>query len=507
MATSNPVSKVIVDFAKQFQRYSNEFSNFLVTFESFSQAFIAANPPGNPPGPPKKGKQDDPGSVFKQIKSAFTDNANKYFGELTELIDRFSKIQIRAFASNTSLDQIKVSTKLGVSIADLTEEILSFREQGVTQLTESTMGLIQRMKLTGQSTEGLRRLVGQNSLSLLMNTRESQGLAASISEYALTYGIRQDAMFDVVNNLSKSLEVPALLGFGDDIALAASKLSADLGGRANDQVQKLAQFLTDPGKLAAIQNLGVRDLVDQLIAGRGTVDQNVDLLKQISEIASSNIERATASLREQGTAGITQANQILEVFGGQQALVFSQLDKAAEESRKASSTNVDFTQGLYAFFQEIKIGLEGVAKFVNELLIEFKPIMKPLAKFISIALPVLAGIGAIMAIISLGIPGIIAGVVGLTGAILTSGEESNQNLKEINRKTEDKTYQYRDQEFGIGLMGALNNTLMNIVSGKDYGDRNLEVSQKILEEMKSLNKTVITGDGVPSKASTNLTNK
>ena len=341
-----------------------------------------------------------------------------------------------------------------------------------------------------------------------MNTRESQELAASISDYAVTYGVRQDAMFELVNSLSRTLAVPSLLGFGDDLLKATDKLGAQLGGRANEQIQQLAQFLTDPSKLAAIQNLGVRDLVDQLISGRGTVDENVELLKEISRVASSNVNAAVNSLREQGAAGVTQANAILEMFGGQQAVLFGQIDKALENSRSAMDTNVDFTKGLYAFYQQIKIGLESTAKTINQLFIDFAPLMKPIAKFISVALPVLAGIGAVMAFFSLGlVPAIAAIAAGTVAAFTTVGEETNDNLKDINRKTEDKTYQYRNQDFGIGLMGAINNTLMNIVSGKDYADRNLEVSQKILAEMKALNKTVITGDGVPSKASTNLTNK
>lgn len=510
MPPSNPVSTVIIKFAKEFSKYSNEFSNFITTFENFSKAFIAANPPGNPnPGnPPKKPGKDDPKGVFGQIKSMFSDNASKYFGELTQLIDTFADIQKRAFANNIGLEQLKVDTSLGISVSELTDELISFREAGIDNLTDSTMGLIQRMKLTGQSTDGLRKLVGQNSLSLMMNTRESQDLAASISDYALTYGVRQDAMFDLVNSLSETLAVPSLLGFGDDILKATDKLGAELGGRANEQIKQLAQFLTDPAKLAAIQNLGVRDLVDQLIAGGGTVDQNVELLKEITSVASRNVDAAVASLREQGAAGVTQANAILEMFGGKQAVIFNQLDKAMEDARAATTTNVDFTKGLYAFYQQIKIGLETTAKTINQLLIDFAPLMKPIAKFISIALPVLAGIGAIMAVLSFGtIPLLLASIAGGIGVLAGIGEDSNDNIKDINRKTEDKTYQYRNQEFGIGLMGALNNTLMNIVSGKEYGDRNLEVSQKILEEMKALNRTVILGDGVPSKASTNLTNK
>lgn len=459
--------------------------------------------------PPGKKKKDDepppPESLFDKLNTlkAFSNAA----GKLNEYAERWDAVQRRALASNTQVENLKISTKLGADMVQLGDEMVALREQGVRNLDDSTLKLIARMKMTDQSTVGLRNFLGENSLNLLLNTKQAQELAVTVSKSSQEYGARQDAALEFLNKVSQRFSVATLAGASPELAAALTTLKSSIQGRADKEIDQLAQLITNPDLGPAMRS-GLEPLISQLLASQGNVDAQVDLLRQIAKTGANTVKELTGNgrlVQEYGLQGIAMTQNVLNTIGpGLQSL--PQLSKALEDSAESSKQLIEFTRSLKElkdlFDKPIQLFTKKLEEFVF-VLGEYewvKKILPYVGAFVA-GFAVLGTIAAAVAALIAFFNPIVFGaalVGGLGGLGLYAWLD---NLEEINENTKKQPeFKFEAGDFESGLLNFIKSTTESILQVNKQDDRLIEVTSKLLEEQKDVNRSLKFGTGLPMKA-------
>jgi hypothetical protein len=265
--------------------------------------------------------------------------------KLSSIFSEASEVQRRAFASNTTamstmtFDQVKSAYRLGVNVNQLTTEVLSLREEGITELSNSTIKLITRFKATDQRTQTLVKYLGENSVALFRSKEESQKLAVGIEQSARQYGARADDLIEMAQSLKQTLKLPSLLGFGGQTEGGAALLGAKTGARGQDAVTKFTDFLLNPENFQSVIALGLGDAIESLQSAN-TAEQSAKILQDAAARASAIIEARTSSVKGGGgAAAVMRAQTVLAPLGGQEALAAVELTKALGEANKLQAIN------------------------------------------------------------------------------------------------------------------------------------------------------------------------
>ena len=317
-------------------------------------------------------EQQDSGSndalryfMYGVIGNQFS-KVGKIFAEVNDLVKQ-------SLASNTTLTQqvtlaqYSTANRMGISLTALTKEVIDLREVGFRDLDSSVIKLIGRFKATGQSTEGLQRFLGANSVALGRSKEESQKLLVGIEQSARQYGARADQLVDFASKLTESLEVPALLGFGNQIQQGISLLAAKTGGRGQDSLEKFANFLLDANNQMSVIALGLQDNVAELQRATSS-EQAAKILADAAKEAATVVSSRTSDIRGGGSVDILRAQSVLESLGGKQALAAVQVTKALEEQNSALKINNDNLWNLGSVFDALLNPLVMVGSWISSLL-------------------------------------------------------------------------------------------------------------------------------------------
>lgn len=461
--------------------------------------------PSPSPDPKKKDKDKPPRDPLDALLKLAA--AGRVIGKLTDYVERWDTLQRRALASNTQVENLKISTKLGADMVELGDEMVALREQGVRNLDDSTLKLIARMKMTDQSTVGLRNFLGENSLNLLLNTKQAQELAVTVSKSSQEYGARQDAALEFLNKVSQRFSVATLAGASPELAAALTTLKSSMQGRADKEIDQLAQLITNPDLGPAMRS-GLEPLISQLLASQGNVDAQVDLLRQIAKTGANTVKELTGNgrlVQEYGLQGIAMTQNVLNTIGpGLQSL--PQLSKALEDSAESSKQLIEFTRSLKELKDLFDKPIQLFTKKLEELVFVLgeSDLVKKILPYVgafAAGFAVLGTIAAAIAVLVAFFNPLVLGaalVGGLAGVGLYAWLD---NLEEINENTKKQPeFKFEAGDFESGLLSFIKSTTESILQVNKQDDRLIEVTSKLLEEQRDVNRSLKFGTGLPMKA-------
>jgi len=311
---------------------------------------------------------------------------------LSSVMKKMSDLQNRSFATEKSLiqtisvDQVAASVSLGADINEMTAQVIALREKGVEKLDRSTLGLLARMKVTGQSTESLIKFLGANTSYLMLNQREAQNLAVNLANFSRTYGTRQDEILRLTADLSKNLQIQSQLGAGAGIAGGFGALGATLGGRGTELINQAAQFFSK-ASYAQLQLLNIADGYQERLAAETDPAKQKAIVEQMVKIAAQSVQGLQGGL---GTDVMSSRifEKLLQPYGGQSALIFPQLAKALEDAKNPindlSNSMMGFSQLANIFATPMNLLGQALMAVINW----------PVVKQLSQALALFAGVAA-----------------------------------------------------------------------------------------------------------------
>lgn len=509
------LTAVLDNIEHMFTSMQQAWTRFPRDFSVFVRAFRRANGGMGPGGNGGNGGNGGGGNVGggnspqdRRNQEAF----NKLIAGLNSLpygpahvkqtIDALDNLQRRALASNTNLTQVisKSSGMNGVRLSEMARELLALREEGINELNQSTLFLIARMKRTDQSTAGLVSFLGKNSLNLLMNTKQAQEVAKSLSDFGRTYGMREDKTLEVLNNAIKAVELPTMLGMGQNVAQAMTELTQQLGGRSGEAINKMVAFLSDPKNFAQLQMLGVQDLADQLF--HASVEEAKQLLPEIARQATDRM-RPYFESSTRGPAGLVRGANVAEMFGGLGAKSFQEVTVALQDAQSVIQENNNTNASIKALYDTLIGSIERLISVINTVITPFLPVLQISAKILGPVLAYMAVLGSAAVIVNKvqeafrviqmarGLGGLAGGLLGgalnpwalgITAAlgigtmIYDQVQKSRAATEELNRKTKDQFQDSPEMRFGSTLTAILDKQV-RAIAGYDNPNINKEMLQ------------------------------
>jgi hypothetical protein len=276
-------------------------------------------------------------------------------------------LQARALGSNITLQKLNIP-ELGLRFSKLANEILDLREIGIKDLNINTLKLMSTMKLTNQGTASLKEFIGKNSLNLLISTQKVQDLSLDLSKFAVSFGMTQETMFKIANDISQAIKPATLFGRGEEVTRGLSMVAAQIGDRATEDLKVAAELLTGVGKEVELMRAGIFSIGEKFISS--SAEQQTKLLKQAVDTFNATWNRAATGLAT-GASGKRALEALYQQFGGaEQVLAMKRLSVAFQNAAQQTSEN---NQGLFTLKtaeERYANALERVAQSLQNLLLK-----------------------------------------------------------------------------------------------------------------------------------------
>lgn len=414
-----------------------------------------------------------------------------------------------------SFDQIGASITLGAGIEEMTAQVIALREKGVEKLDKSTLGLLARMKVTGQSTESLIKFLGANTSYLMLNQREAQHLAVNLAHFSRVYGTRQDEILKLTADLSKSLQIQSQLGAGAGVAGGFGAFGASLGGRGNELIQQAVQFFSK-ASYGQLQLLGIAEGFQERLANETNPARQKAIIEQMVQTAAGTIKGLQGNL---GTDVMSSKifEQLLQPYGGQSALIFPQLTKAMEDAKdpitELSDSMMGFSQLANIFAAPMTYLAGTLTTFINYPVI--KQLAQGLALFAGVVVPIRTAINLFygaqfllanrVRLFNLGVAkfdlsvkqfsvaskfamgpfAVALGAVSVLAGLIFGIEGMTEDISDINQKTPDPK-----EKGSSNLSNSIFSQLINIVTSTNQGyiqRETLNTQKELLRLVKQQN--------------------
>lgn len=357
-ATTNAIN----DLIKSLERNTKANNGLLNPLETFRLNFTSNAP------------------VLNGINGMTTALANSIspFKALTEGFVKAEELQKKALALNTNqLTFIKNNTeslnKLRGGFFENAEELFANFEDGIRFNSDSLFTLQNRMKLTGQSTDQLRKTT-KLLLGVTNNDIEAIGrLASTNQDLGRTYMVSNEKLLQALDRNAEILDFDSLFGQGEQTSKAITELTARLTskGVAVDKQQTIIKFLGDQSLEAAQmrQRLGISvDVLDKIATGQTSLDT---VLGQINSFASQNLKVTQGSFKKIATnialEGLGQGIKEVVIASNQ---IGAALQKPNTEEEKLRSKEDRYYDTFETSVKESK-------KFYEQTASEFYDVMKP----------------------------------------------------------------------------------------------------------------------------------
>lgn len=364
-------------------------------FERMQNPFPENTDP-NFQGPPISPELRAQAQAYTDLANATTAVKEKFFGMVATLtsvqntvmgvLKDFEGVRKRAYASNSTVAQnttpqsMNAVADLGVSLKDLTLEVIKLREVGFTELKGSTMKLIARMKLSDQNTASLSTYLVKTSAALGRSEAETQEMAVQLDKTARSFGRRTDDLLNFAASLQESLKI---LSFGDKkqgakFEGAATKVEAMTGGKATKEIQQLMAMISDPNNLMKFQAAGMGDPLARMQQAKSK-DEAAKVLAQIAkELQTYGKERGAVGAGSGGSAGRQQAMTAVSPVGFDTVLLGNTIAEALEEPQEISPL-IESMENLGTIMNRFMAPIERVVNSLFEVMNILSPALGFLA--------------------------------------------------------------------------------------------------------------------------------
>ena len=430
---------------------------------------------------------DDKSKSDKWDKFLSLFNEGKLLGVLTNL----DKLQQRALATNTNLEQIQVTKGLGIRMSEMVKSLLELRELGFRRVSDSTQQLISTMKMTNQNTAGLNKFLAKNSYYLNLNNSQSQELVTSLAKTGQAFGMSQEKTIEALNAvLATTKNVASFVGDGGPLTASITRLIQETGGRNAEEIQRAVGMLFDVNNETLMRISGQTENVSRLLAEADPA-KGAMMLRQIL----SDMKSFSKSILPTGTDRnmMNPFMRMAETFGGLANL--QNLDvavKALEENTQAAGKIIQDSSTFRTAEEAFYNRMETVLVNLNNTLLKISPGIvggaASLAGGAALGGGIVKGAGSLLTKLgSTVLAGSVAGPIGTAvGAIAGLGfaiydmyqdsaeqerlqaelaAKSANHLKSIDTKTVDPTQPEKSNSTAIGLAKIISNQIQQLGPG------------------------------------------
>jgi len=274
------------------------------------------------------------GELVKEFKAAFTDVSNFQIKAIAANILPVDVFSEGLAATGQDLDDFKNNLKS--TAIEFQQEILKFRDVGISKLDLGSAKLVDKMVFTGQKVGTLATFLSNNAAAIGMNTDQAIALALNLDKVASEFQIQQDTLFEVAQSIKEfSVKMAAIApGLGGNIEKLMGTLVPQFGLKLGDSVKSMLS-LFDPKNLVLITQLGLQDVYEKIRAGTATSEDLKLASQKLVEFADNQL--AT----EPGLVGDFMKTQFFKTFGiSDQEMVAARAlsDAAIKEGKDASNT-------------------------------------------------------------------------------------------------------------------------------------------------------------------------
>jgi hypothetical protein len=214
---------------------------------------------------------------------------------LTESFKKADNLQVKSLAVGSSLKKVLEGnnvalSKMQGSFFENAEELLLNYSEGIRENSDDLNALNNRMRLTGQSTDLLRKVAGSLSVVTGGNLDAVSRLTKSNIDLSKQYGVTSESLLEAIQSINNLVDQASFVDASEQVADLAMSVRALAGDKAGDQTTKLLNFFLDPKFLQTRIALGMGTIDDQLIDTRLSTESRLDLLVKASKIAEDKLE-------------------------------------------------------------------------------------------------------------------------------------------------------------------------------------------------------------------------
>ena len=369
-------------------------------------------------GPPVSPQMRAEAQAYVDLANAATDLKERFFGvaaSLTSLsqtvmgiLRDFEGVRMRAYASNSTVAQnitpesMAAVSDLGVSLKDLTLEVIKLREVGFTELKGSTMKLIARMKLSDQNTGSLSNYLVRTSAALGRSEAETQDMAVQLDKTARSFGRRTDDLMNFAASLKDSLKI---LSFGDKsqgmkFEKAATGLESMTGGKASKEIERFMAMIGDSDNLMKFQAAGLGDPLARMQAAKTDSEATETLKSIVREMQQFGIARGATGAGSGGMTGQMQAKAAMGPVGFDTVLLANTISNALQEPQEQSPL-LESMENLKSIMNRFMAPLERLVNVMFEVINYLSPALEILASVAGNILALTAAIVSLQGVMKL----------------------------------------------------------------------------------------------------------
>jgi hypothetical protein len=197
------------------------------------------------------------------------------------------KLQVKALAVNTNLQKVLLANKetLGKLRGDFfenAEELLVNFSEGIRENSDEVNGLLNKMKLTGQSTDLLRQVTKTLIVTNQDGVASAGRLARTTERLSKDFLVSSEKILLSVQKNSQLLDIPSLTGGSVAIADSIAALTAEVTARggSDNLVSQVANLLfsTDANSFQSRLVLGISDSFERVGAPGANIQKEIRML-------------------------------------------------------------------------------------------------------------------------------------------------------------------------------------------------------------------------------------
>jgi hypothetical protein len=298
-------------------------------------------------------------------------------GLATTIALKSNEIQRSALAIGT--DSVRVLEDNNRLLADLPGgsfipmvERIKQLELGFKDNNRGLMLTATRMKISGQSTDGLVKMMAAAMFQGRVSQEGIGNLAVTLEDTARRNFMSMGTLTQSIDGLTSEMATLGALGASEPVIKAVGDLTAQLGAGSKQQVEQLTKLMLDksPQALVSRSILGIQRLSNELVNLRGLRDapRALDILKE----SIVNVRKNTDGIRKgfgQTGIGPLELGIVEQVVGDQRIFPIGNLMEALDRDHVLNRNISDIEASIEGQVKRLVAPVESLATHSMPLII------------------------------------------------------------------------------------------------------------------------------------------
>lgn len=432
-------------------------------------------------------------------------------------LNKADALQVKALATSTTsrkfLEQNnKVLSQMRGDFTENAMELLKNFSDGIRKNSDSTIGLMNRMKITGQDTEAFRKLQ-VSMLSITGNNIDTMSvLSDTISETSRKSLVSEEKLITAINAMSEDLRLASFVDNApENIAKYIALLQGEIQGLGSEEIAKSLRFLTSPDFFAKRFQIGLDPAItNDLLSGNASLLDIKKALEKLDNFQSSLVKSSDKNYE------LGVKSQMLDQLGIRDSMI-----AAHNMSKLLQDSNKDLSQLRATALEDLdtRATVEGEAKnFYTKLFPKYYEDVVGALGMIEIAVGARAGLGVLRNFGTLlsvmGPIGVLAGGALAMWPLLSQQLENSNDtdkkslaeLEKIRKQNEKKEEVVFDGDVKASyLLSLVVNRMSQLDSSSKTSNQDLvKAVDRLYQVLMSINEnTSKTGTSLPARSNFN----